>query len=189
MLRHSARPRYHPYGPFSQRGVFSLPVRQSSGLRAMLSASISRRAKTLAQRTSAAMEMMMQIDETAPEVARELCEARGNAEGQLRHEHAGHMLNPTALVHEAHLDVIKDGSNYGTRLSSLALTARMTRRILVDFVRRRKAGKRGGEWSRTTLRQNRARRRPIPRSCSRWMRPSSSSIRSSGRSSNPASRG
>jgi RNA polymerase sigma-70 factor, ECF subfamily len=74
------------------------------------------------------------------------------AQRQLRHERAGHTLNPTALVHEAYLKLADQTRiELQDRAHLLALTAAMMRRILVDHARRRKAGKRGGEWIRTTL--------------------------------------
>jgi RNA polymerase sigma-70 factor, ECF subfamily len=74
------------------------------------------------------------------------------AERQLRHERAGHTLNPTALVHEAYLKLaVQSGVEPQNRAHLLALTAAMMRRVLVDHARRRKAAKRGGEWIRTTL--------------------------------------
>jgi RNA polymerase sigma-70 factor, ECF subfamily len=74
------------------------------------------------------------------------------AERQLRNERVGHTLDPAALVHEAYLklaDQTRIGPGNEARL--LALTAWMMRRVLVDHARRRNAGKRGGEWIRTTL--------------------------------------
>jgi RNA polymerase sigma factor (TIGR02999 family) len=70
----------------------------------------------------------------------------------LRNERSGHTLNPTALVHEAYLK-LADQQRIEPRNQDqfLALTARMMRRVLVDYARRRKAGKRGGRWLRTTL--------------------------------------
>ncbi len=117
------------------------------------------------------MEMMRQIGETAPEVAQLLCDVQTGdreafdrlvpllydqlkriAEGQLRQERAGHTLNPTALVHEAYLKLADQTQvQLRNRAHFLALTARMMRRVLVDYARRRKADKRGGEWIRTTL--------------------------------------
>jgi RNA polymerase sigma factor (TIGR02999 family) len=115
--------------------------------------------------------MMMQIGETAPEAAQLLSNAgecprdaldqqvplfyeqlKQIAEGQLRNERASHTLNPTALVHEAYLR-LADQTQVAlqNRGQLLALTARMMRRVLVDYARRRKARKRGGEWIRTTL--------------------------------------
>jgi RNA polymerase sigma-70 factor, ECF subfamily len=74
------------------------------------------------------------------------------AAGQLRNERAGHTLNPTALVHEAYLKLADQTRvELQNRAHLLALTASMMRRVLVDHARRRKAGKRGGEWIRTTL--------------------------------------
>ncbi|HSR41948.1 MAG TPA: ECF-type sigma factor [Longimicrobiales bacterium] len=74
------------------------------------------------------------------------------ADRQLRRERADHTLHATALVHEAYLKLVDN-----TRLPAqdrshfLALAARAMRQILVDHARRRNAGKRGGDWERTTL--------------------------------------
>jgi RNA polymerase sigma-70 factor, ECF subfamily len=115
--------------------------------------------------------MMRQPGQTAAKVARQPDESGGDpraaldhqlpllydqlkriAQRQLRHERAGHTLNPTALVHEAYLKLAdQTRMELQNRDHLLALTAAMMRRVLVDHARRRKAGKRGGEWVRTTL--------------------------------------
>ncbi len=115
--------------------------------------------------------MMGQNGDTTPEIAQALDHAREGkrtvvdrqvpllyeqlkriAEGQLQSERAGHTLNPTALVHEAYLKLADQRQvEPGNQAQFLALTARMMRRVLVDYARGRKAGKRGGEWIRTTL--------------------------------------
>ncbi len=115
--------------------------------------------------------MMRQIGETAPEVTQLLRDVqRGDraafdrlvpllydqmkmvAERQLRHERAGHTLDATALVHEAYLKLAEQaGVDFKNRAHFLALAARVMRHVLVDYARRRKAAKRGGEWIRTTL--------------------------------------
>jgi RNA polymerase sigma factor (TIGR02999 family) len=58
-------------------------------------------------------------------------------------EQAGHTLQPTALVHEAYLQVasIRD-VDWKTRSHFIALMAQIMRRILIDHARRRKSVKR-----------------------------------------------
>jgi RNA polymerase sigma factor (TIGR02999 family) len=77
---------------------------------------------------------------------------RGMAERQLNGERAGHTLQPTALVHEAWL-------NLRDRLDGLrdeparffGAAAEAMRRILIDHARRRGAKKRGGGLDRISL--------------------------------------
>src|SRR5205823_12905535 len=73
-------------------------------------------------------------------------ELHGLAAGLMRHERAGHTLQPTALVHEACLrllapEVLGETRN---RAHFFAAAARAMRHVLVDHARRRAAGKRGG---------------------------------------------
>jgi|SRR4029079_10384284 RNA polymerase sigma factor (TIGR02999 family) len=64
----------------------------------------------------------------------------------LRHERADHTLQPTALVHEAYVRLIRGGTNqvWNDRVHFLAAASTVMRRILVDHARRRTAAKRGG---------------------------------------------
>lgn len=80
-------------------------------------------------------------------------ELRSLAKSYLKRERAGHILQPTALVHEAYLKLIDHSVISGDdRERFLALAARAMRQVLVDFARRRKAGRRGGDsWERVTL--------------------------------------
>lgn len=63
-----------------------------------------------------------------------------------------HTLQPTALVHEAFLKIAsqKDAS-WEDRVHFMALASKAMRQILIDYSRRRKARKRGGDWARVTL--------------------------------------
>jgi RNA polymerase sigma-70 factor, ECF subfamily len=79
-------------------------------------------------------------------------ELRALAARYLRNERAGHILQPTALVHEAFLRLFDD--RYVQRLDRvhfLALAAVAMRRILVEHARARAAGKRGGDAPHVTL--------------------------------------
>jgi RNA polymerase sigma-70 factor, ECF subfamily len=80
-------------------------------------------------------------------------ELRGLAGGLLRREHAGHTLQPTALVHEAVVRLLQPDAlaNARTRSDFFGAAARAMRRVLVDYARRRAADKRGGGCERLPL--------------------------------------
>lgn len=64
----------------------------------------------------------------------------------------GETLNTTALVHEAYLRLIPGrGLPVESRAHFFNLAARVMRNVVVDFVRRKSADKRGGEAVRVTL--------------------------------------
>lgn len=61
----------------------------------------------------------------------------------LRGERKGHTLQTTALVHEAWMRVADQNQlDFANRDQVLGIAARMMRRVLVDYARRRLAGKR-----------------------------------------------
>ena len=63
----------------------------------------------------------------------------------LRRERSGHTLQPTALVHEAWLQLVRqDQTSFENRKHFYALAAQIMRRILVDHARASQAQKRGG---------------------------------------------
>ena len=66
------------------------------------------------------------------------------AAAQFRRERQGHTLQPTALVHEAYLRVIGRKTKWQDRAHFFAVAAHVMRSVLVDYARRRTAGKRGG---------------------------------------------
>ena len=69
---------------------------------------------------------------------------RRRAEGLLRKERSGHTLQPTALVNEAYLKLVDQRRvPWQNRAHFLAVAARAMRQVLVDYARRRRAGKRG----------------------------------------------
>ena len=79
-------------------------------------------------------------------------ELRKIADGYLRRERTGHTLQPTALVHEAWLRLVKtDDPSFAHRREFFALAAQMMRRILVDHARAVNADKRGGGAVKTSL--------------------------------------
>ena len=88
-------------------------------------------------------------------------ELRRRAAARLRRERPGHVLQPTALVHEVYLRLIGDHpTSWRNRTHFLAVASEMMRHILVDHARRRKMAKRSGAWTRVTLDEGLARHDP-----------------------------
>jgi RNA polymerase sigma factor (TIGR02999 family) len=88
-------------------------------------------------------------DQLMTEVYEEL---RRRARAYLRREQVGHTLQPTALVHEAYLRLIRqDRVVWENRAQFYGIAAQMMRRILVDHARARKMTKRSGRWARVSL--------------------------------------
>jgi RNA polymerase sigma factor (TIGR02999 family) len=73
------------------------------------------------------------------------------AAAQMRDERAGHVLQTTALVHEAFLRLVGIEAPWQHRGHFYAMAAETMRRVLVDFARRRQAAKRGSGALRVTL--------------------------------------
>jgi RNA polymerase sigma factor (TIGR02999 family) len=72
-------------------------------------------------------------------------ELRKIADGYLRRERRDHTLQPTALVHEAWMRLIKQHeTSFDSRRQFFALAAQVMRQILVDHARAAQAAKRGG---------------------------------------------
>jgi RNA polymerase sigma-70 factor (ECF subfamily) len=70
----------------------------------------------------------------------------------LRRERSDHLLQPTALVHEAYLKLVDAKAlDWRGRAHFAAIAARAMRQVLVDHARRQDAGKRGRGWQRITL--------------------------------------
>jgi RNA polymerase sigma factor (TIGR02999 family) len=83
------------------------------------------------------------LDRLTPLVYEQL---RRLAANHMRKEQAGHALQPTALVHEAYLRLVKIGDlEWKDRVHFFAVSSRIMRRILVDTARARIAEKRGGQ--------------------------------------------
>jgi RNA polymerase sigma factor (TIGR02999 family) len=79
-------------------------------------------------------------DDLVPLVYREL---RQQAAGFLRHERAGHTLQPTALVNEVYLKLIgQQRVTWQNRAHFLGIAGQMMRRVLVDHARASAAAKR-----------------------------------------------
>jgi RNA polymerase sigma factor (TIGR02999 family) len=79
-------------------------------------------------------------------------ELRRRARAYLRREAAGHVLQPTALVHETYLRLIgQQRARWQNRAQFYGVAAQMMRRILVDHARARKMAKRSGRWARLSF--------------------------------------
>lgn len=80
---------------------------------------------------------------------------RQMAHQRLREERVDHTLNTTALVHEAYLKLIDINEvQWQDRAHFLAMASRLMRRILVDYWRKKKAYKRGGDQQRIVLNED-----------------------------------
>jgi RNA polymerase sigma factor (TIGR02999 family) len=89
------------------------------------------------------------LDRLLPLVYAEL---RRIAARRLRHERAGHTLQPTALVHEAYLRLVEQRNvSWQNRAHFYGVAAQVMRRILVDHARRHAARKRGDGAHRVPL--------------------------------------
>ena len=74
------------------------------------------------------------------------------ADAYLRRERSGHTLQPTALVNEAWLRLVKqDQASFETRKQFFGLAAQIMRRVLVDHARGLNAEKRGGGGAKVPL--------------------------------------
>ena len=72
-------------------------------------------------------------------------ELRKIADSYLRQQSADHILQPTALVNEAWLRLVKqERLDFENRKGFFALAAQAMRQILIDYARNALAGKRGG---------------------------------------------
>ena len=79
-------------------------------------------------------------------------ELRRLARGYLGRERRAFTLQPTALVNEAYLRLLKDRKqDWRTRAQVIGIAAMSMRQILIEAARARAAQKRGGELARVTL--------------------------------------
>ena len=76
-------------------------------------------------------------------------ELRNLAYSKMAHETPGQTLQPTALVHEAYLRLVKNSDvHWDNRHHFFAAAGEAMQRILIERARRRDARKRGGGWKR-----------------------------------------
>jgi RNA polymerase sigma factor (TIGR02999 family) len=101
------------------------------------------------------------IDAGNPQAAAQLLplvydELRQLASKKLAREKPGQTLDATALVHEAYLRLVGGGDprRYSGRSHFYAAAAEAMRRILIDNVRKKQSGKRGGQQQRVAWDDN-----------------------------------
>lgn len=79
-------------------------------------------------------------------------ELRRMAAQVMRRLPVGQTLQPTVLVHEAYLRLIKaSGNSWDNRAHFFVAAGEAMRRILIDQARKRRTQRRGGGWTRETL--------------------------------------
>ncbi len=77
---------------------------------------------------------------------------RAIAEAYLRNERPGHTLQPTAVVNEVFVDMLRlRRLSLKDRAHFFAFAAQFTRRVLIDSARKAKSDKRGWGWQRAPL--------------------------------------
>lgn len=82
------------------------------------------------------------LERLTPMVYQELRRLAGH---QMRGERDGHVLQTTALVHEAYLRLIDLELGFNDRVHFYAVASRLMRRVLVDLARERQTAKRGSD--------------------------------------------
>ena len=89
------------------------------------------------------------LDQLMPVVYEEL---RKLAHSYLRQERPDHTLQPTALINEAYLRLVRqDFPEWQSRRHFYGVAAQLMRQILVDYARARSADKRGGAMQKFSL--------------------------------------
>jgi RNA polymerase sigma-70 factor (ECF subfamily) len=78
-------------------------------------------------------------------------ELRALAGGYFKRQRDNHTLQPTALVHEAFLRLVRADAEYSGREHFFAVAATAMRQILTSHARKKRATKRGGEAKAVTL--------------------------------------
>jgi RNA polymerase sigma factor (TIGR02999 family) len=93
--------------------------------------------------------LLLSADELFPLVYDEM---RRIAARFMVRETPGHTLQPTALVHEAYMKLVRQTrANWKGRTHFLAVGAQVMRRLLINHARDRDAVKRGRSWERVEL--------------------------------------
>lgn len=84
------------------------------------------------------------------------------AERQLRRQGAGMTLGTTTLLHELYLNLAeRTGAHFPDRPRFLGYASRAMRGLIIDYARRRKATKRGGEFQLLPLEEELAQARTV----------------------------
>src|SRR5437868_9398965 len=83
------------------------------------------------------------------DLAEMYAELRRIAGFQMRRAAQHPTLHPTLLVHEAWVRL--NGAKYRSKTHYLSLASRVMRNVVVDYIRRKTAERRGGSWQKVTL--------------------------------------
>ncbi|HEX4155497.1 MAG TPA: sigma-70 family RNA polymerase sigma factor [Acidobacteriaceae bacterium] len=75
------------------------------------------------------------------------------ANAYMRRERPDHTLQPTALINEAYMRLIREDVDWNSRAHFIGFAAHVMRRVLVDYARTRHAERRGGGLERVELRE------------------------------------
>tara|TARA_R110002111_G_scaffold161463_1_gene227869 strand:- start:204 stop:1076 length:873 start_codon:yes stop_codon:yes gene_type:complete len=87
-----------------------------------------------------------------PSIEEVHAELRIIAAAYMRQERGDHTLQPTALVNEAYLKLVKSpDQNANGQARFLGIAARAMRQVLVDHARAKASAKRGGKWDQVSL--------------------------------------
>jgi len=111
------------------------------------------------------LEALRRGDRQAESILAELVydDLHTRAQQYMRRERPDHTLQPTALVHEAFLKLLRNQSiEWQSRAHFLAVASVVMRRILVDHARRRRAAKRPGARQQVELDDHHAVQYPQP---------------------------
>lgn len=73
------------------------------------------------------------------------------AASYMRRERPDHTLQPTALINEAYLRLVREDVDWNSRAHFIGLAAHVMRRVLVDHARAHRAEQRGGSLKRVEL--------------------------------------
>jgi RNA polymerase sigma factor (TIGR02999 family) len=102
--------------------------------------------------------LLMRLQDGDRQAAEDLLRAlyddlRRVAAAKLAGERTGHSFQPTELVHEAYLRLVKPEGlpNWNSRRHFFTAAAEAMRRILIDHAREKKAAKRGGDYVRVNV--------------------------------------
>lgn len=76
------------------------------------------------------------------------------AASYMRRERPDHTLQPTALINEAYLRLVREDVDWNSRAHFIGLAAHVMRRVLVDHARAHRAEQRGGGLKRVELEEH-----------------------------------
>lgn len=100
------------------------------------------------------LQDLIEGDEEAPDKLMPLVydELRRLAGGYMRRERSDHTLQPTALVHEAYMRLVREKEvRWKNRSHFFGIAARLMREILINYAKAHNSAKRGGSMHKIAL--------------------------------------